>query len=227
MTLDDEGGVLTLSMSVPPQNVLTIEAVRLSIEALHKPRIHEQFLAYLHVRERGITSGSMTAIEPSWNDMVSKLLGVPGGGPARPHYLPIASRKKKDPASYWMNPNIPGSYAPKSLRKASQFMLNSAGDGFDLPTDHAAQALSSHLGGTRQPAWMFAAFLLRNYGFDPSASTAADLIDGFRRVFRFDSTGPGTDFDTLFTVGDEPDITWFEPLPPPASSDDVEDSADD
>jgi len=224
LTFDDVGE-LAGSQSAPPPNVLTIEAVRRSIEALHKPRIHEQFLAYLHLRERGITAGSMTSIEPSWNVMVSKLLGVPGGGPARPHYLPFASRKKKDPARYWMNPNIAGSFAPSSLRTASQFMLNSTGDAFDLPADHAALALSAHLGGVPQPAWMFAAFLLRNHGFDHSASTAADLIDGFRRVFRFDSTGPGTDFDTLFTVGNEPDITWFEPLPEPASA--TEDEADD
>lgn len=218
VTTTYDSGQSVVAPSVSKQNVLTIEAVRRAIEALHKPFIHEQFIAYLHLRERGVTAGSMTSIEPSWMVTVSKLLGVPGGGPARPHYLPIASRKKKDPAGYWMNPNIPGSYAPKSLRKASQFMLNATGDGFDLPPDHAAQALSSHLGGARQPAWMFAAFLLRNYGFDPSASTAADLIDGFRAVFRFDTTGPGTDFDTLFTVGNEPEITWFETLPEPAGA---------
>lgn len=222
LTLDDVGQ-LAGDQPTPPRNVLTVEAVRRSIEALHKPRIHEQFLAYLHVRERGIAAGSMTAIEPVWS-AVGKLLAVPGGGPAKPHYLPFSSRKKKDPARYWMNPNIPGSFAPSSLRTASQFMLNSAGNGFDLPADHAIQALNAHLNGVRQPAWMFAAYLLRNYGFDPSASTAEDLIDGFRQVFRFDSTGPGTDFDTLFTVGNEPDITWFEPLPEPAST--TEDDSD-
>lgn len=223
-TLDDIGE-LAGSQSVPPRNVLTLEAVRRSIEALRKPRIHEQFLAYLHVRERGVSAGSMTAIEPSWNVVVSELLRVPGGGPARPHYLPFSSRKKNDPSRHWMNPNVSGSFAPKSLRNASRFMLNAAWDGFDLPADHAAQALKAHLGGVRQPAWMFAGFLLRNYGFDLSASTATDLIDGFRRVFRFDATGPGTDFDTLFIVGDEPEITWFEPHAEPASA--SEDESDD
>lgn len=212
-----------MTLPAPSRKVLTIEAVRRSIDALHKPRIHEQFLAYLHLRERGVTTGSMTSIEPSWNVVVSKLLDVPGGGPSKPHYLPIASRKK-DPARYWMNPNIPGSFAPSSLRTASRFMLNSAGNGFDLPSDHAVQALNAHLNGARQPAWMFAGYLLRNYGFDPAASTAGDLIDGFRQIFRFDSTGPGTDFDVLFTVGNEPDITWFEPLPEPTTT--TEDDSD-
>lgn len=194
----------------PPRKVLTVDAVRQSIAALHKPFIHEQFIAYLHIRKRGVEDGSMIDIEPRWGD-VSDLLAVAGGPPNKPHYRPVSSRTKHDPSGYWLNPNIPGSYAPKSLRSVSRFMLDSAGN-FSLPNDHAQQSLAAHLKGKRQPAWPFASFFLRNYSFDPSAATIDDLIDGFRRVFRFDSTGPGTDFDTLFTIGDGPDIEWFETL---------------
>ncbi|GAB05005.1 hypothetical protein M2359_000858 [Gordonia amarae] len=194
----------------PPRKVLTVDAVRRSIETLHKPFIHEQFIAYLHIRKRGVEDGSMIDIEPRWGD-VSALLAVDGGPPNKPHYRPVSSRTKHDPAGYWLNPNIPGSYAPKSLRSVSRFMLDSAGN-FTLPNDHAQQSLVAHLKGKRQPAWPFAGYFLRNYSFDPSAATASDLIEGFRHVFRFDATGPGTDFDVLFTIGDEPDIEWFEPL---------------
>lgn len=203
-----------MTQSQPVRNVLTVDAVRRSIEALHEPFIHEQFLAYLHVRKRGVETGSMTGIEPVWSE-VGELLAVEGGPPNKPYYRPFSSRIKHDPAGYWLNRNIPGSYAPRSMRTKSQFMLNASADGFDLRTGHAAQALDAHLNRKRQPAWPFAAYFLRNYSFDPSASTAADLVDAFRKVFRFDSEGSGSDFDVLFTTGGEPDITWFEPTRPP------------
>lgn len=204
------------------RKVLTINAVRLSIEQLQKPYIHEQFLAYLHIRKRGIEDGSMTHIEPRWSD-VEHLLKVDGGPPNKPFYRPFSSRVKKDPSGYWLNPNIPGSYAPSSLRNTSQFMLDPERE-FTLPTDHASKAQIAHLKGTPQPAWMFAGYLLRNYSFEPGASTVDDLIDGFCTLFRFNieddkddvsETRPprrSPDFERLFTVGDEPNIDWFEPL---------------
>ncbi|MFZ3393938.1 hypothetical protein TVH25_11815 [Rhodococcus sp. 7Tela_A2] len=200
-----------MTFPAPPRKVLTIDAVRRSIDALRKPFIHEQFLAYLHIRKRSVEDGTLTGIEPVWSE-VGRLLAVQGGPPNKPNYRPISSRTKHDPSGYWLNPNIPGSYAPSSLRKVSRFMLDAAGTGFSLPSDHAQQALGAHLNGQRQPAWPFAGFFLRDYSFDPAASTAQDLIDGFCKVFRFESTAPGSDFDTLFTTGDEPDIGWFEPL---------------
>lgn len=194
----------------PLRNVLTLDAVRRSIEALQKPYIHEQFLAYLHIRKRGIESGSMTGIEPIWTE-VGKLLAVDGGPSNKPNYRPFSSRTRHDPAGYWLNRNIPGSYAPSSGRRAQRFMLDASGKGFSLPPDHAKQALNIHLRGKRQPAWPFAGYFLRNYSFAPSAVGVRDLIDGFRKVFRFDSADPGSDFDILFTRGREPDIKWFEP----------------
>lgn len=205
-----------MSTSEPHRKVLTLDAVRRSIEALQKPRIHEQFLAYLHIRKRSVEEGSLTDVEPNWSEL-GEFLFVEGGPPNKPYYRPISSRAKHDSAGFWLNRNIPGSYAPSSVRKVSQFMLNESGDGFSLPADHARQALEAHLRGERQPAWAFAAFFLRNYSFGnyrfgPTAADVDDLITGFRNVFRFDSAGPGSDFDTLFTTGGEPDIDWFDPL---------------
>lgn len=195
----------------PPPKVLTLDAVRWSIEVLHDPYIHELFTAYLHIRQRGIESGSMSSIVPLWSE-VSDLLRVPGGPPNKPHYRPFVSRGHQ----YWLNENIAGSFAPSSGRQAQRFMLNAAGNGFDLPADHATQALNTYLRGKRVPAWALGGYFLRNYGFDPAASEVGDLVDGFRRVFRFDSADQGTDFDILFTTGGEPDIDWFEPWRGPA-----------
>lgn len=208
--------------------MLTIDAVRRSIEALQKPFIHEQFLAYLHLRKRSVEEGTLTGIEPVWTE-VGRLLAVEGGPPNKPNYRPISSRTKHDLAGYWLNPNIPGSYAPSSVRRVSRFMLDVSGSGFSLPPDHAEQALKAHLDNQRPSAWSFAGFFLRDYGFDRSASTAQDLIDGFCDVFRFESTAPGSDFDTLFTIGNEPDIVWFELLVEMSASTsaDDEESADD
>ncbi|MGW0247994.1 hypothetical protein ACWDYH_15310 [Nocardia goodfellowii] len=196
----------------PPRKVLTVDAVRRSIDTLHKPFIHEQFLAYLHIRKRGIEEGATTNIEPVWAE-VSKLLAVDGGPTNKPNYLPFSSRTTHDPSRYWKNSNIAGSYAPSSLRRKSRFMLDASERKFSLPADHAQQALAVHLDNHRQPAWPFAGFFLRNYSFDSSAATVADLIDGFCQLFRFDATGAGSDFDTLFTTGTEPDIAWFESMP--------------
>lgn len=197
--------------------MLTINAVRRSIEELHKSSIHEQFLGYLHARACGIEQGTTTGITPDMSE-ISRLLTVPGGPANKPHFLPMSSRTKQDLSGHWLNPNIPGSFAPSSLRAASQFMRGTQTGKFDLPSDHVGRALTNHLNGAPRPVWPLAAYLLRNHSFDPDATDAQDLIDGFCKVFLFDSTDAGSDFDTLFTTGGEPQIAWFEPLEDPAAA---------
>ena len=213
-----------MTSPTPPAQVLTIDAVRRSIEELHKSRIHEQFLGYLHARACGIEQGTMTGITPDMSE-ISRLLAVPGGPVNKPHFLPMSSRTKQDLSGHWLNPHIPGSFSPSSLRTASAFMLGAQKGKFDLPSDHVDQALNNHLNGMRRPVWPLAAYLLRNYSFDPAATDAQNLIDGFCKVFLFDSTGAGSDFDTLFTTGSEPGIDWFEPLEDQnaAAEDDLDD----
>lgn len=195
----------------PPRQVLTLDAVRRSIKELHKSSIHEQFLGYLHARACGIKQGTTTGITPDMSE-ISRLLAVPGGPANKPHFLPMSSRTKQDLSGHWLNPNIPGSFAPSSIRAASQFMRGTQTGKFDLPSDHVTRALTNHLNGTPRPVWPLAAYLLRNYSFDPDATGPQDLVDGFCEVFLFDSTDAGSDFDALFTTGDEPQIAWFEPL---------------
>lgn len=199
------------SSEVSSLSVLTVEAVQAGIEALQSQRIHEQFPAYLHLRQLAVAANSFANIEPVWHE-VGDLLRMPGGPPTKPHYRPFSSRNRKDPSGYWLNENLAGSYAPRSIRSTSRFMLNAAGDGFELPSDHAHQALAVLLKGIKVPAWALAAYYLRNYGFILHGEGGVeDLISSFKREFLLDQ---GTDFATLFDNGHPPLLVgeWFEPL---------------
>lgn len=195
--------------------VLTREAVRAGIGALKGQRIHEHFPAYLELRRLAVNSGSLTNLDPEWK-VVSDLLKMPGGPPTKPHYRPFSSTKLKDESRLWYNPNLAGSYAPKSMRATSAFMLNSTGDDYELPTDHVQQALTRLLKGTKVPAWALAAYYLRNYAFAFDGEGGYDeLIAAFKKEFAFEQS---TDFDVLFD-DDEPIMfsdDWFEPFIPPA-----------
>lgn len=198
-------------------HVLTREAVKAGIAALKSQRIHEHFPAYLELRRLAVASGSLTNLQPDWK-VVSDLLKMPSGPPTKPHYRPFSSRTRKDESGYWYNRNLAGSYAPKSMRATSGFMLDASGDNFELPTDHAQQALRRLLKGTKVPAWALAAYYLRNYGFIFNGEGGYDeLIAAFKKEFQFEQD---TDFDALFEDEEPISFTddWFEPLTAPGGS---------
>ncbi|MFG3099844.1 hypothetical protein ACGFZL_04820 [Streptomyces sp. NPDC048182] len=190
-------------------HVLTRAAVIAGIGALKAQRIHEHFPAYLQLRKLAIASDSPTSINPDWKE-VSDLLKMPGGPPTKPHYRPFSSVNRRDETGYWYNRNLAGSYAPKSMRATSSFMLNANGDDYALPTDHAQQALDRLLKGTKVPAWALAAYYLRNYGFVFEGEGGYDeLITAFRKEFHFEQD---TDFDVIFEDNEPIQFTepWFE-----------------
>jgi hypothetical protein len=201
-------------------HVLTRVAVKAGMDALKSQRIHEHFPAYLELRRLAVTSGSLTNLKPEWK-VVSDLLKMPSGPPTKPHYRPFSSRNLKDESGYWYNPNLAGSYAPKSMRATSGFMLNANGNDYELPTDHVQQALLRLLKATKVPAWALAAYYLRNYGFVFDGEGGyAELIAAFKKEFAFER---GTDFDALFE-DDEPIFftdDWFEPCTHPAEESDA------
>ncbi|MEU4110221.1 hypothetical protein [Streptomyces sp. NPDC027717] len=192
-------------------HVLTKAAVIAGIGALKAQRIHEHFPAYLQLRKLAVASGSLTKINPDWKE-VSDLLKMPGGPPTKPHYRPFSSVNRRDETGYWYNRNLAGSYAPKSIRATSSFMLNANGDDYALPTDHAQLALDKLLKGTKVPAWALATYYLRNYGFAFEGEGGYDeLITAFRKEFCF---GQDTDFDVIFEDNEPIQFTepWFEPF---------------
>jgi hypothetical protein len=183
--------------------VLTRETVKGGISTLKKQRIHEHFPAYLYLRKLAVTSGSLANLNPEWRE-VSIVLKMPGGPPTKPHYRPFSSVNRKDESGYWYNRNLAGSYAPKSMRATSDFMLNSNGDGYELPIDHAQQALVRLLKGKKVPAWALAAYYLRNHAFAfDGAGGYKELVGAFKIEFSFDKT---MDFDVLF---EDEEPTWF------------------
>lgn len=188
-------------------HVLTLEAIKAGLATLQSQRIHEHFPGYLHLRQRAVTTGSLTHIEPKWSE-VGRLLKMPGGPPSKPNYRPFSANNLKDPSGYWYNRNLAGSYARSSIRSTSRFMLND--EGFALPPDHAQQALAILLKDTKVPAWALAAFYLRNYGFKFEGEGGyRELIDAFKKEFLFEED---PDFDVLFD-DTEPLLPtrWFEP----------------
>ncbi|MER5631549.1 hypothetical protein [Streptomyces nitrosporeus] len=193
-------------------HVLTTEAVKAGINALKRQRIHEHFPAYLHLRKLAVTSGSLTDLSPEWKG-VSDLLRMPGGPPTKPHYRPFSSVNRKDESGYWYNKNLAGSYAPKSMRATSAFMLNTNGDEYELPVDHAQQALERLLKGKKVPAWALAAYYLRNHAFIFEGEGGyEELISAFVKEFGFEE---GTDFHVLFEEVEPTQFSddWFEPFP--------------
>ncbi len=209
--------------------VLTLDVIKAGIGTLQSQRIHEHFPGYLHLRQRAIRNGSLSAIQADWNE-VSELLRVDGGPSNKPHYRPFSARNLRDPSGYWYQRNLPGSYAPKSIRNTASFMLDATRSGYELPPDHAQQALALMLKGTKVPAWALAAFYLRDYGFtlDPPGSYN-DLIDAFKEEYLFNQ---GNDFGVLFDTLEPIFIEeWFEPYVPtepenPTSNGEQEDDHD-
>jgi len=189
--------------------VLRLDVVRRAIAALQARRIHEQFPAYLHVRERAIASDTMSGIPADWPSF-SRYFLIPGGPPNKPQFRPFASIDVRDRSGFWKGKNTAGSFAPSSIRSTARFMLSPDGKQFELRPEHAQSALANLLFGDRVPAWAMTAYLLRNDGFVMDAPAGLpELLEAFRQQFRFGHDG---DFDVLFdsTPPSPAQDAWFE-----------------
>lgn len=212
---------MTAPNNEPALYVLSLAAVKAGIFTLQRQQIHEHFPGYLYLRKVAIEKGELDHLEPDWGEL-GKLLRMPGGPPNKPYYRPFASRKVQDPGRYWLNRNLAGSYALKSLREKMRFVVSGDGTEFALPTNHAEQALETLLRGQRIPAWAMAAFMLRNYGFRYIEEPGFDqLLQAFRHEFLLHGT---EDFNVLFSdVRPEPQPDpWFELYRPSGRTDERE-----
>lgn len=195
-----------------PTLVLTIPAVRWALEELRASKIHPFFLAYLQLRKRAAEEGSST-IMPHWDELAD-LLRVRGGPASKPYYRPFW-HGDLDPAGYWLNRNIAGSYAPSSIRAVPLEVVEIVDGEYSLRPDHARLALENLLYGERVCGAALGTFFYRNYGFSAPPREIPgplDLLPVLRRDFRFENSG---DFEVLFhdeIPGGEKDWDWFEPL---------------
>lgn len=144
--------------------VLTVDAVKWAIATLRARKIHPHFLAYLQVHRRWTYDGSF---DPRWAEL-RPLLEMPNGPPKKPNYRPLWNTDS-DGSAYWLNGNLAGSFAPKSIRNS---FLVADGD-YVFPENHAALALDSFLYGDRAPALPLGAYLFRNFGFRISTAEPA------------------------------------------------------
>jgi hypothetical protein len=191
--------------------VVTVEAVQWAISDLQAQRVHPWFLAYLHLRQRAVEQGSSDDIEPHWDEL-GRYMRVSGGPPGKPFYRPLWNGKGSDPARFWMNPNLAGSYSPSSVRELVRKVVDTRGSHFELRPDHAEAAFEHLLNGTRVSALALAAYLFRDYGFAADRPLdPMDLSRVLKQTFYFLPGDP--DFAQLFVEIVSPDVqTWFEPL---------------
>jgi hypothetical protein len=192
--------------------VISLGAVRASIEILRGSPIHQYFPAYLHLRQQGARQGTWDAIAPKWNE-VGHFLDVPGSESGRPYLRPFGTRDR-DPGSEWLNRNLAGSYAESSLRQGQPPLKVVQGNGngtFSMKEKHWELARLHLCSGEKVSVLALAGYYFRNYGFVSGAvPTSANLIEEFRSTFGY-SPEDEEEFQYLFNESwDGPDVTWFE-----------------
>jgi len=211
---------MTVSASSPPEGfVLTLAAVKRAITTLQPLKIHETFVAYLHLRRRATGLGRFTNLDPDWQGDPHKWMKVPGGPPNKEHFRPFTSRGASLNA-FWMASNLAGSYAPSSLRDKRSLYVDSI-DQYRLPTrvdgsPDPDPILSQLLFESPAPAWAVAAYVFRNRLFEDDGGDSVtpgwpDLLDVFQDFFRWTDD----ERDALFSWS-HPDTPCFEEFDPNA-----------
>lgn len=177
---------------------LRVELVRKAIALLAGRKVHEYFPGYLQLHRQAAAQGSDDHIDPNWVDL-EPFLAVPGG--PQPNFRPFASRGH----NYWLNGNLPGSYAGSSVRldKPGGKVVSDDGNrhSLTLRSGHAELALAHLLYSDKLAVRALAIFLYRNHGFSPEVEEQplAPVI-AFRRDFGFEVSQGAEDFDVLFTL---------------------------
>lgn len=189
--------------------VLTAGAVHWAIDELKGAKIHPFFLAYLHLCRQSFDMNTRSMIAPHWDEL-AEVLRVPGGPPGKPYYRPFWNGNVDDPARYWLNPNIAGSYAPSSLRALPRNVVDTSGSEFALKAGHPQLALRHLLYDEPVSALALASFFYRNYGFTTPGPemNPADLAEVLRADYRFAEQ----DFTVLFSSAIPQDMDWFAPF---------------
>jgi hypothetical protein len=197
--------------------VISVPAVRTSIEILGKQKIHSTFMMYLYLRMKA-GEGKLAEASPSSDEMRS-IIQMPGN-PEKPYYVPMLDRGARDAGllpGFWRARNIAGLWGAATLGRSDPLSWLTDGAGkFAMPANNADLALNNLLYGNRILAAAMAAFLLRDQVFlKDDEPTSDDLIDTFRVRFGFPPASEA-DFVKLFDVTApalpeaEP---WFELAP--------------
>lgn len=200
---------------INPTHVLSVEAVRWSIDTLGAQVLHPTFLMYLYLRTQE-RAGKLAAASASSEELLS-LIRMPGNR-AKPWYFPLIDRGKRVPGkplhTFWRAENIPGSWSPGSIGRQMSW-LQAASRTYAWPANHADLAFTEMLKGTKVSSLAMGAYFLRNDGFVLSGEPVAeDVIAAFRTRFDY-PTDADDEFAKLFTT-DIPDVEfeWFDVYTP-------------
>lgn len=179
---------------------VSIPAVQQAIKTLQGQQVHPFFIAYLHLRAIARVQQRTDGLTPAWGALRPHL-NMPGGPPGKPYYRPLHHRVN-DPNNYWMNRNLAGSFAPRSLREGAVAKVVTVDDGrFTLHANHAHLAREHLLFGAQIPTVAFAAFWYRDYAIESDAEPASAL----RALVANDFALPGTrgDLAEIFSGSDD------------------------
>jgi hypothetical protein len=192
------------SVSAPASYVFTLAAVHAAIHSLTSQPIHEHFPGYLAVLRAKSLNGNKPASMADIVGLHDRYLRVEGAPEKAPYVRPFKSRGT---GLEQINRNVPGSYAPSSIRARLKKVLEVVGEGpaatYDLKPDHANLALKHLLMNKRVPVIALATFLYRDYALTLDEVTVEELVFLFRQDFGLPETEDGSAiFETLFSLGE-------------------------
>lgn len=171
--------------------VLPIGEIQNSIGRLQHSKLQEQFIFYLSILRLKANGINLEECGSSaYQDEMIPWLKVEGGG-SYPYYRPFASRG----SSYWVNPNLAGSFSQSSLRSAMLSLFYTDDKKLRLPSQ--SEVVQNLTKNKKVDAADLASYIFRNCSFATKKKnpTVADLIPLFKSYF---GIRDGEGFDQIF-----------------------------
>jgi hypothetical protein len=171
-----------------------------SLSRLRNQKTHTFFAGYLHLQKLAAKRGRLEDLQPQFLPFFKQFFEV-GNHPLGTPYIKPFTKEKASAKNLWLNVNVAGSYAPKSLRPEQPFrqVVKIEGRKYSLPTDHAKRALRHLLYSNRIQVADLAVFLYRDFGLLGDSPTIEDLIDVFAYEFGY-AHEPGAEPDENFRI---------------------------
>lgn len=166
------------------QQVVTNEALVEAWGALSasSESVHPHFFGYLAILAAASKSAKRSKLAVNFKQFFEDYLRAPDLKPEYPYLQPFSNPP-------FRNKNVAGSYALSSLRENAPILLvadvsqdEKGRPLFSLKSGHASEAYENLLGEKRLPSLAFAAFLLRDEGFDAPVANEAGLKAELMRV---------------------------------------------
>ena len=191
-------------------HVIRKQIVAQCLSRLRDQKTHTFFAGYLYLQQRASQLGQLDDLQPEFLPFFRQFFEV-GNHPLGAPYIKLFTEHKASTKNLWLNENVAGSYAPRSLRPEQAFcqVVKIEGKKYSLPPDHARRAFEHLLYKTPVQAADLAVVLYRDFGLQGDSLTIEQIIDIFTYEFGYASNPgdkPNEDFRTLFSL--ETAKTW-------------------